>query len=328
MIPVDRPLPLPRTKTAEGDPRHIGVEIELGGLDEAEVARIVAETCGGTPHQTATFDWLVEGGPLGDVEVYLDTSFRKDGGTLVETAIETARGVLPVEIVTAPVAPDEIATLDTLCAALRDAGARGSRDGVLLGFGVHFNPQVVSTELDDILPTLRAFALLEDTLRAMDPIDPSRRAQPFVDRWPKTLVDALAEGDFADLAALIDCYLENAPSRNYDLDALPLFMEIDAEKVEAAEHGLGGVSARPTWHYRMPDCRVDEPQWSLAYEWNRWVLVEEVARDSALLESLAAEWARHRDEGLLSRRSDWAERAGAMVAEAGLMPSQTRDNAA
>lgn len=327
MIPVDHPLPLPRPRTAAGEPRRIGVEIELGGLTEDRVAEIVAEACGGTPRQTAEFDRLVEGGPLGDVEVYLDTSFRKDGGKLVETAIEMARNVLPVEIVTAPVSSDDIATLDHLCAALRDAGAKGSRDGLLLGFGVHFNPQVVSTDLADILPTLRAFALLEDMLREMDPIDPSRRAQPFIDRWPRKLVDALAAGDFADTEALIDCYLDHAPSRNYDLDALPLFMEIDAEKVERREHGLGGVSARPTWHYRLPDCRVDEPQWSLAYEWNRWVLIEEVACESALLDSLAAEWAAHRD-GLLSRRSDWAERSGAMVAEAGIFPSAGRESAA
>ena len=318
-IPTETPLPLPQPRTSADTPREVGVEIELGGLTEDQVAETVAEVLGGTPKRTAEFDRLVEGSRLGDIEVYLDTAFRKDGGKLVETTIEMARNVLPVEIVTPPVSPEQIADLDTLCTALAETGARGSRDGMLLGFGIHFNPQVVSTDLPHILPTLRAFGLLEEVLRRMDPIDPSRRVQPFVDHWPRKLVDALADGDFEDTGDLIGTYLEHAPSRNYALDALPLFMEIDADRVAQGEHGLGKVSARPTWHYRLPDCRVDEPQWSLAYEWNRWVMVEEVASDAALLESLAAEWRAHRED-LLSTRGDWAERAAAMVAEAGFMP--------
>ena len=46
------------------------------------------------------------------------------------------------------------------------------------------------------------------------------------------------------------------------------------------------VKARPTFHYRLPDCRVNEPGWSVADAWNRWVYVESLAADTDLLAEL------------------------------------------
>ena len=37
------------------------------------------------------------------------------------------------------------------------------------------------------------------------------------------------------------------------------------------------MSPRPAYHYRLPNCRIDEPGWSIAAEWGRWVLVERLA---------------------------------------------------
>ena len=54
------------------------------------------------------------------------------------------------------------------------------------------------------------------------------------------------------------------------------------------------VSARPAYHYRLPDCRLDDPEWSLAWEWNKWALVEEVSEDHDVLRELEAKWRAHR----------------------------------
>ena len=43
------------------------------------------------------------------------------------------------------------------------------------------------------------------------------------------------------------------------------------------------MSARPTFHYRLPNCRVDEPDWRIAHEWNAWVTVEALAADEDAL---------------------------------------------
>ncbi len=46
--------PLPQPTNADGDPRLTGVEIELGGLPEDQVAAIVAKVLNGTAHQDDT----------------------------------------------------------------------------------------------------------------------------------------------------------------------------------------------------------------------------------------------------------------------------------
>lgn len=306
LIPRDRFLALCPEPTAAGVPRKAGVEIEFGGLTEAAAARIVTETLGGRVRERTAHELIVEGTDWGDVEVCLDTVWRdKAGGRLADLGLDLSRAVVPVEIVTPPLAPDQLPALDALRGALRAAGAQGSRDGLLLGFGLHLNPEVAAGTVEAILPVARAFALLEDWLRKADPIDPARRLLPFVDPWPRRLVDRLA-GEAADwdLPALIDAYLAETPTRNRGLDLLPLFRHLDAPRVAAALDAADAVSARPTFHYRLPDCRIDEPGWRIAYDWNRWVMVERLAADARALDRLAGEWLDYR-AALTTTRGDW-----------------------
>jgi hypothetical protein len=307
---------LPRPRTAAGDVRRVGVEVELGGLDEKTVADAVRDVCGGTITD-ATRGRVVKSSAIGDVEVYLDSRFLNEAKDGIGAKMrELAGAVVPVEIVTAPLRPDQIGDLDSLMAHLRDLGATGTNAGVLLGFGVHFNPEVTGETLDDILPTLTAYALAEDALRAEARIDLSRRALPFVDPYPRALVDALARGGIRSVPALIDLYLKHAASRNYGLDMLALFTHLDRDRV-AATMDLTPIGARPTYHLRLPDCRIDEPGWSLVLEWNRWVRVEQIAADPDLLAKLAKGWQDHRAH-LTSLRGDWAETSGNLISEAGL----------
>lgn len=306
------PLPLPLPNRRDGAPRRVGVEIELGALPEADVTGHLADVLGGRAER-ADKGWTLAGSDLGDVQVYLDSRFVDQSDSALGRAVrDVARTVVPVEIVTQPILPDRIAALDAALARLAGAGATGTSAGPLLGFGVHFNPEVTGEGLDDILPVMTAFALLEDHLRAVAGIDLSRRALPFVGPWPRALVDRLA-GDPPDtIPALIDLYLELAPSRNHALDMLCLFAHLDRDRV-AARLDMAMIGARPTWHFRLPDCRVDEPGWSLALEWNRWVLVETVAQDAALMDRLRTAWADHR-AALTTIRTDWAPRARALIA--------------
>ena len=308
--------PLPRPDTASGDPRRVGVEVELGGLPEPRVAEAVREELGGEI-VGARRGVTVEGGRLGDVEVYLDSRFLNEAKEGIGAKMrELAGSVVPVEIVTEPIAPADIAVLDGLMARLRGLGATGTKAGVLLGFGVHFNPEVTGETLDDILPVLTAFALCEDHLRAEADIDLSRRLLPFVDPYPRALLDALAAGGVSSLPKLIDTYLDHAASRNHGLDMLALFAHLDRDRV-AARMDMTPISARPTYHLRLPDCRIDEADWSLALEWNRWVRIERIAADTALLARLTEAWKAHRN-ALVTTRGDWADTSGKLIAEAGL----------
>lgn len=302
---------LPKPDTADGDPRRVGVEIEFGALAEEQVTDVITGRLGGDVAQRDERGYVVSDTALGDIEVYLDTQYLKRAESgLAQRIHDIARQVVPVEIVTGPIVPAQIADLDDLCADLAAAGATGTAAGVFLGFGVHFNPEVTGEGLEDILPTLRAFAFLEDAIREAADIDLSRRVMPYVDTYPRALLDGLAQ-NVPSRAALIDLYLDRAPSRNHGLDMLCLFAHLDCDRVAAAMD-MNLISARPTYHYRLPDCRIDEADWSLALEWNRWVRVEEVANDPDLIATLCSAWQDHRGR-LTTMRSDWARRSAEIV---------------
>jgi hypothetical protein len=314
-IARDRFWPLPQPSRADGAPRRCGVEIECAGLSLREAADLLRALWGGRLDVERAKDRLaLRGGRYGTLRIERDTALSRAGA---EGALRAALGdLVPVEIVTDPLAPGDLPLLDRTVAALRAAGARGSRDGVAFGFGVHLNPEVAAETADFVVPVVRAFALLEDWLRASDPIDPARRLLPFVDPWPRRLVDALAaDGAAWDLPALTERYLALSPSRNRGLDLLPLLTHLDPDRVAAALPEAKARGGRPAFHYRLPEARLDEAGWTLAYEWNRWVLVERVAAQPDLLAALAADWQEHR-AALTTLRGDWAPRVEAMLAAA------------
>jgi hypothetical protein len=97
-------------------------------------------------------------------------------------------------------------------------------------------------------------------------------------------VRRLAEADYRPfLAELIDDYLAANPTRNRDLDLLPLLLFLDEARVRAVLPNEK-INGRPAFHYRLPDSRVSDPGWSIAPEWNRWVAVERLAADPERLE--------------------------------------------
>ena len=70
-------------------------------------------------------------------------------------------------------------------------------------------------------------------------------------------------------------YLRDNPTRNRALDLLPLFAYLDRELL--AEYVRDPrVKARPTLHYRLPDCDIDNPRWHFSTVWNDWVVLEQV----------------------------------------------------
>lgn len=289
--------------------RLVGIEIELGGLTENALARVTQAEFGGDIRRKGDQKYLVENSRLGDIEIYLDTSLRKNReSALKKLGLEAARGIIPVEIVFPPVAPDAIAGLDRFCDKARDAGAEGSRDGLLLGYGVHLNVETADSTLAHILPVLQSYALLEDLLRALDPIDPSRRLLPFVDPYPRALVDDLATRSFADLDELTLCYLDHVTSRNHGLDMLPIFADLNEPLVHEHISEKQKLSPRPTYHFRLPECRIDEANWSLSQEWDRWCALEAVARNQTCLADLKAGWTEHRG-AWTTLRPHWAPRS-------------------
>ena len=295
---------LPQPLRGDGQPRRTGVEIEFAGLDEVAAAACVQRLWGGALRQSGESRLTLAGSRHGEVSVERDTALAAEGA---EGLVRDLLGdLVPVEIVTAPLPHAALPDVDALVVALRRAGARGTRDALAYGFGLHLNPEIAAPDAGFVLPVVRAYGLLEDWLRAGDPIDTARRLLPFVDPWPRVLIDALAdEAAFWDLAELAEAYLALTPSRNRGLDLLPLLMHLVPERVQAALPEGQAKGGRPTFHYRLPEARIDEPRWTVAYEWNRWCIVERVAARPALLKALAAAWRGHR-AAYTTVRGDWA----------------------
>ncbi|MBB5515968.1 hypothetical protein FHS89_001988 [Rubricella aquisinus] len=298
---------IPQPRNAKGDVRSIGVELEFGGMTERAAADCVAGVFGGQVEKAGPHLFKIDTAEHGAFEVELDSAFAKqdDLSDLTETALDLSRGLIPVEIVAPPIPITALTALDTLCEALAAKGAEGTGGGVLQGFGMHLNVEVHGMTGDDITPILRAFALIEDWVRGIDPIDPSRRALPFVDPFPRSLVDALAKTPSLTLDDLTALYLTHDPSRNRALDMLPILALHDEDQVRAAMPEEK-IAARPTYHYRLPDCRIGEPGWTIAGEVAKWAVIETVAGNGPALDALAKGWTAHRD-ALTTIRPDWAK---------------------
>ena len=319
--------PLP--ERADGGPRHVGVELEFVALEPREAAELTRSLYGGTLVEISPFYLELRGSRLGDFRIELDSrhalkqprhappdpaqgwfdSLLDDMERELQYLYSVAvTGILPLEIVTPPIPMRRLAALDPLIDALRARGARGTEASLLYAFGMHLNPEAVALEASYILGVLRAYLLLEDWLRREVAPAFLRRALFFITPFERDYARLVLDPAY-DPARLIDDYLEANPTRYRSLDLLPLLCELDEPRVRAKVSDAK-VKARPTFHYRLPDFRTSDPQWSLAAEWNRWVRVEALAAEPALLDELARAYRSHDEPA----DGPWADRVAARLA--------------
>ncbi len=284
----------PAQENADGRLRTVGVELEFGVLSARQAATALAEGLEGVVAEEDAHALKVQGTPLGALMVEIDMRHahpQRHRGTRwgwlsagwaawLGTA---AQYFAPRELVTAPIPISRLALVDQAVEVLRRAGAREAGP---ISFTLHFNPEAPRLDAEGIMAILKAFVLLNDWLR--------RESQPrrlgrfgFGGAFPPNYVRRVVAADYwPDLDTLMGDYLEANPTRDRDLDLLPLFLHLDERRVRA-RLPLQKISKRPVLHYRLPTARVGEPGWSIAPDWNRWVEVERLAADLPRLEHLA-----------------------------------------
>jgi hypothetical protein len=284
----------PRLTGASGRARRVGVEIEFGGLDFQQAADIVVRLYGGTIREVSRVGVAVENTSLGEFRIELDAMLLKSekyrdvleklgvGEKGQERVGDTLQALLekfvPSEIAAPPIAITDLPKLDILRETLREEGALGTRSSLLYAFGLQLNPEVPATDAATLKSFLAAFLQLYDWIVDTAKIDITRKIAPFIDPFPAEYRELVLDPKYRpDLDRLIDDYLLLNPTRNRPLDMLPLFATLREEKVLAAAKEPDQIKKRPTFHYRLPNCLIDEPDWSFADEWNRWVEVERLA---------------------------------------------------
>jgi hypothetical protein len=292
-------LALPPVLTnKQGEPRKVGFEIEFTGIPLIDTANIIAELLVGKVEVVHQNRLAVKTLSHGIFNVELDVKLLQRLSQEVRHAQESQLSeqlaiqlkqmtvnmlspmlstIAPTEIVTPPLAFSELKLLDQLCQLLRNHCAKGTHASVLYAFGVHINPEVVAFDATSIHNHLLAFVLLYDWLKAKSKIDITRQITQFAKPYPKAYVELLLHKHYGDnLAELIEDYLYLNPTRNRALDMLPLFSYLARDRVKA-KVADERIKARPTFHYRLPNCQVDEPNWSILEPWNLWVQVEKLA---------------------------------------------------
>ncbi|MCF3936698.1 amidoligase family protein [Acuticoccus sp. M5D2P5] len=303
----------PRRTNGAGAIRGVGVEVEFSSLGVEAAALALHRALGGDLAQEDAFAFKLKGTRIGDLDVKLDSRFAHKekearseeslldvvGGRIGEWFASIAEPIIPCELVTGPIPLDDLAMIDEAVDALRNAGAEGAVKDGMTPLALHLNPEIPDTSPETVAALIKAFALMDAWLRHEHDPDRLRKLMAYFQPYPEAYVEMVSDPAYwPPMGRLIDDYLEANPSRDRDLDMLPLLRFIDEERVVNAlpDEKIG---RRPTSHYRLPDSRVGDPDWSVANVWNRWVAVERLADDRATLDALGMAY---RDG---SSREDW-----------------------
>jgi hypothetical protein len=311
-VPATTAFELPPViQNARGEVRKAGFELEYAGVSLEAAAVIVRHVFGGRHLEESPSVQRVTSTRFGTFKLEIDSSLLKDrkyeqplravgldpeklgGASRVERAVARLFAVagVPYEIVTPPIPITDLAPLDELRRLLCQNDASGTRKRPWYAFGMHINPEIPSDEPGQLRDYLRAFLLLYTMLKRRAKVDLARSISPYINPFPEAYARLILAPDYpADVDRLIDDYLAHNPTRNRPLDMLPVLCHLREARVMDRVEEKHLVKARPAFHYRLPNCLVDEPDWTLAREWNAWVEVERLAEDADRLAAMSREY--------------------------------------
>jgi hypothetical protein len=304
----------PLANRDDGSPRLVGFELEFSGITLDETVAALLSALGGQLRSETAAERIIRVDAVGEFTVELDWAYLKrkareagrgeEGGAWLEQLSHAAALLVPVEVICPPIPVTGLSALEPMVVALREAGAVGTEESLVAAYGVHINTEVPRLDATTLFSYLRAFAALQWWLAAAHEVNPTRKLSPYVDLYPEAYLKRVLSRSGSTMDEIFSDYLEHNPSRNRALDLLPMLAQIDEQRVRRAVDDPR-IKSRPAFHYRLPNCHIERPDWSLAGSWNTWCVVERLAEREADLDNLAAEFAAA-DRPLLGvGRSDW-----------------------
>jgi hypothetical protein len=297
----------------DGRPRRVGFELEFSGISLDEAAEAVRSALNGERKSESSAERVIDT-RFGEFIIELDWNFlkRKASGTdrdatrsdWLERLSKMAAVVVPVEVVCPPIPIANLFTLTPMVEALRQAGANGTEESFVAAYGVHINPEIPRLDAETLLSYLRAYAVLQWWLVDAHEVDATRKVSPYIDLYPEAYLRQVLATSEATMDQLFDAYLEHNASRNRALDLLPMLAEIDNDRVRKVVDDPK-IKSRPAFHYRLPNCHIERPGWSLADSWNTWCVVERLAERKEDVAELARAFLAADRPILGVDRSDW-----------------------
>lgn len=314
----------PKLNNEDGKERSVGFEFEFTGIEMKHAAAMITELYGGDIEQISGYEYDVKNTKFGDFSVELDASLflnkkyekvlkpigldvdkLKNKDKLEETLREMASTVVPFEIITPPIPVSRLGEMDILVDKLREWKAKGTGSSFFYAFGLHLNPEVPELTAESLTRHLKAYVILDAWIRKDADINIARKLTPYINEYEMDYIRHILREEYKpDLETLIKDYFKFKNSRNRPLDMLPVFMFMEKElTTKLLKEEL--TSARPTFHYRLPNCSIEDLDWSLADEWNRWVLVEELAADEKSLNQYSRAFLNMDEKSVFSMKKKW-----------------------
>ena len=304
----------PRVGKDDGTPRMVGFELEFSGISLDDAAEAVQSALEGKLASESSAERVIQTNAFGEFIVELDWDFLKrkasgtdrgeEGSEWLEPLSQAAALLVPVEVVCPPIPLNDLAVLTPMVRGLREAGAVGTEESLIAAYGVHINTEIPCLDADTLFCYLRAFAILQWWLVDAHAVDPTRKVSPYIDLYPQAYLRQVLSKSESTIDVIFDDYLEHNASRNRALDLLPMLAEIDSDRVHKAVDDPK-IKARPAFHYRLPNCQIEDPDWTLAGPWNTWCVVERLADREDDLDALADEFLAADRPILGVGRSDW-----------------------
>ncbi len=335
----------PVLRTHQGRVRRVGVELEFIGMELTDAVTLLKACYGGESKIISEYEVTLHESCFGTFRIEYDSKYLKQthkqsqaeadsrvnkwlkssvgfdnirvgasGHAVLERGLMESflRSVSPLEIVAPPIALTELYSLNVMVRALRRGGAKGGRNQPLRALGLHFNVEVESDCISCILPVFKAFLCLYDWLVQSEEVELLRKLSPYVQPFPLDYVRMVVDPRYnPPIDLFIDDYLDFNPTRNRPLDLLPLFMAVFPERIESRiDSSL--ISARPAFHYRLPNSDIDSPDWSLTMSWNRWVMVEMLANNTQYLDETCRAYFNYLGQRQSMTSTDWLRKVNDM----------------
>ncbi len=328
----------PRMSDASGHARKAGFEFEFGNLPIIKAARALQAKLGGELEAKTPFEAVLHDSALGRLKIERDADILKSvkyrrwleslgvefsPGTLaheIEANIDSAsKTLVPCEVVTDPIPFSKLEKLDSLVETLNSMGAEGTQHSLIYAFGLHINPSIPDNSATTLRRYLQSYLLLSTWIIESSQIDITRRfLTKYIDPFPQAYVELLLDTAYnPDITGFVADYMKYNPTRNRALDMLPILCQLEEEQVLDAisddERNL--IKGRPAFHYRLPDCKVNVPGWSVATAWNQWVYIEKLAGDEALLRELITAWRNSNARFSIAPKMSWALRLTSLLSQ-------------
>jgi len=307
----------------EKKPRHVGVEVEFSNLDLRTSVKLVNSIFPGKIEEENKYYLQLTKTEYGDFNFELDAKLlqkmQTDGifeklsdligdisNDLDKLVDKTSKKIVPYEIATPPIPISKMYKLDEMVEKLRLNGALGTTNSLQYAFGVHFNVEIPSEEIEDNFRLFKSFLILQKWIEIQSEVDIVRKISPFINDFPKDFIKKVIDLDYQPTKdQFIEDYLEFNPTRNRILDMLPMLAYWDEKKVRDTLP-KEKINKRPTFHYRLPNSKVDQLRWGLSHEFQPWIIIELLASNEKIFNQLSKQFLEELDSTIFNK-SKWIE---------------------